>query len=102
MRFFLFKNLSSTINTLKSGEKNPIWFSRTIVFYSERGTNNLRFAPARPISAGDYTGSFITERSKVSAFFIEKYLYFIETFYVILFTIEVHLVICPYFSQKEI
>ena len=48
-----------------------------------------------------YTQSFTTERSKVSAFFIEKYLYFIETFDVILFTIEVNLVICPYFSQKE-
>ena len=47
----MFKDFSSTINTLKSGEKNPIWFSRTIVFYSERGTNNLRFAPGSPISA---------------------------------------------------
>ena len=48
------------------------------------------------------TGSSTTERSKVSAFFIEKFFYFIETFDVILFTIEVHLVFCPYFSQKEI
>ena len=47
------------------------------------------------------TQSSTTERSKVSVFFIEKYLHFIETFDVILFTIEVHLVICPYFSQKE-
>ena len=44
------KKISSIIKTLKSGEKNPIWFSRTIVFYSERGTNNLRFAPGSHIS----------------------------------------------------
>ena len=31
-------------------KKNPFWFSHTIVFYSERGTNNLRFAPTKPIS----------------------------------------------------
>ena len=47
------------------------------------------------------TGSSITERSKVSAFFIEKYFYFKGTFDVILFTIEVHLVFCFCFFQKE-
>ena len=48
-----------------------------------------------------YTQSFTTERSKVSVFFIEKYLYFIETFDVILFTIEVHLVFCFCFFKKQ-
>ena len=42
-----------------------------------------------------------TERSKVSAFFIEKYFYFIEIFDVILFTIEVHLIFCYCFFKKQ-
>ena len=47
------------------------------------------------------TGSSITERFKVSAFFEEKYFYFIETFDVILLTIEVHLVFLSLIFPKR-
>ena len=32
-------------NALNSGENYPIWFSDTFLKLSERGTNNLAFAP---------------------------------------------------------
>ena len=63
MRFFYLKNLALALMGNFWEKKNPIVFPfpRTNMFYSERGTNNLRFGRSSPISVYEKPLSLLSE-----------------------------------------